>query len=165
MVMEDNVLFEDEVESTMRAALDNGLEVTALHNHFFFEQPKIYLMHISGMGDVASLAQAVKKVLDAPDRIRLGQATPATKFQFKPVPAQSHITGAPLEGILGGKGEANNGMFKVTLGRETKMHGVTAGDAIEPRLIYPTNTPLVNPGRASSPNDSGGVPAPSDLPT
>ena len=130
MVMEDNVLFEDEVESTMRAALDNGLEVMALHNHFFFELPKIYFMHISGMGDVASLAQAVKKVLDAPDRIRLGQATPATKFQFKPVPAQSHITGAPLEGILGGKGEANNGMFKVTLGRETKMHGVTAGDAM-----------------------------------
>lgn len=130
MVMGDNVLFEDEVESTMRAALDNGLKVTASHNHYFFEQPKIYFMHISGMGDVASLAQAVKKVLDAPERIRSGQATPATRFPFKPVSVQSQITGAPLEGILGAKGEANNGMFKVTLGRETKMHGMTMGNAM-----------------------------------
>lgn len=130
MVMGDNVLFEDEVAATMSAALDNGLEVTALHNHFFFEQPKAYFMHISGMGDTAKLAEAVKKVLETPDRIRSGQATPATKYPAKPVPAENHITGAPLERILGGKGEANNGMFKVSLGRDTKVHGMTMGNAM-----------------------------------
>lgn len=130
MVMGDNVLFEDEVGPTMSAALENGLEVTALHNHFFFEQPRIYFMHIGGMGDAANLASAVKKVLDTPDRIRAGQAAPAIKYPSSPVPAENHITGAPLENILGKKGEANNGMFKISLGRPVKMHGITVGDAM-----------------------------------
>src|SRR5882724_29092 len=42
MVMGDTVLFEDEVNPVMSAALDNGLSVTALHNHFFFDQPKVF---------------------------------------------------------------------------------------------------------------------------
>ena len=50
MVMGDMVLFEDEVNPAMSAALDNGLEVTALHNHFFFDEPKVYFMHIGGGG-------------------------------------------------------------------------------------------------------------------
>jgi Domain of Unknown Function (DUF1259) len=130
MVMGDNVLFEDKVAATMRAALDNGLEVTALHNHFFYEQPRVFFMHISGMGESAAVGAAVKKVLDTPDGIRAGRATPATKYAGKPVPSESRITGAPLETILGSKGEASNGMFKVTLGRETKMHGMTMGNAM-----------------------------------
>src|SRR5262245_41166033 len=40
MVMGDTVLFQDEVNPAMSAALDNGLSVTALHNHFFFDEPK-----------------------------------------------------------------------------------------------------------------------------
>ena len=130
MVMGDNVLFEDEVAPTMRAALDNGLEVTALHNHFFYEQPRVFFMHISAMGDAGTLGAAVKKVFDSPDTVRAGQAIPATKYAAKAVPSESHITGAPLETILGNKGEANNGMFKVTIGRETKMHGMTMGNAM-----------------------------------
>lgn len=130
MVMGDNVLFEDEVAATMRAALDNDLEVTALHNHFFYEHPRVFFMHISGMGDAAQLGAAVKKVLDTPDAIRASHTTPAIKYATKPVPAESRITGAPLEAILGGKGEANGGMFKVALGRETKMHGMSMGNAM-----------------------------------
>ena len=56
MMMGDTVLFEDEVNPVMSAALDNGLEVTALHNHFFFDEPKVYFMHIGGMGDAGTLA-------------------------------------------------------------------------------------------------------------
>jgi hypothetical protein len=130
MVMGDNVLYEDEVGPAMQAALENGLEVTALHNHFFFEQPRLYFMHIGGMGDAGKLAAAVKKVLDAPDGVRSGQAAPATKYATPPVPAESRITGAPLEDIFGKKGEANNGMFKVSFGRPVKMHGVAAADAM-----------------------------------
>ena len=130
MVMGDNVLFEDEVAATMRTAIDNGLEVTALHNHFFYEQPRLFFMHISGMGDAAQLGTAVKKVLDTPDGIRASHATSAKNYATKSAPSESHITGAPLETILGGKGEANNGMFKVNLGRETKMHGTTIGNAM-----------------------------------
>src|SRR5438067_12579612 len=62
MVMGDTVLFEDEANAAMTAALDNGLSVTALHNHFFFDQPKVYFMHIEGEGTVEKLASAVKKV-------------------------------------------------------------------------------------------------------
>ena len=65
MVMGDTVLFEDEVNATMAAALDNGLNVTALHNHFFFEHPKVYFMHIEGEGALDKMAGAVKKVYDA----------------------------------------------------------------------------------------------------
>ena len=130
MVMGDNVPFEDEVGPTMSAALENGLEVTALHNHFFFEQPRIFFMHISGMGYADKLGTAVKNVLDAPEKVRSGQATPATTYAAGPVPAESHITAAPLEGIFGKKGEANNGMFKVSYGRPVKVHGATMGDAM-----------------------------------
>jgi len=130
MVMGDNVLFEDEVGPTMSAALENGLEVTALHNHFFYEEPRLFYMHISGMGSSDKLATAVRKVLDAPEQVRSGQAAPATKYAAGPVPAESHITAAPLESILGKKGEANNGMFKVSYGRPVKVHGATMGDAM-----------------------------------
>lgn len=130
MVMGDNVLFEDEVGPAMNAALENGLEVTALHNHFFFEEPRIFFMHVSGMGYADKLAAAVKKVLDAPEQVRSGQATPATKYAVAPVSAESHITAGPLEGIFGKKGEANSGMFKVSYGRPVKVHGATMGDAM-----------------------------------
>ena len=63
--MGDIVLLEDEVSPAMSAALDNGLAVTALHNHFFFESPRVMYMHIGGSGDPAKLATAVKKVIDA----------------------------------------------------------------------------------------------------
>src|SRR5919106_3126683 len=65
MMMGDTVLFEDEVNAAMSAALDNGLSVTALHNHFFFDQPKIFFMHIEGEGRAEQLASAVRKVYDS----------------------------------------------------------------------------------------------------
>src|SRR6266446_6622725 len=48
MVMGDLVLMQDEVNPVISAAFDNGLQVTALHNHFFFDEPKVYFMHIGG---------------------------------------------------------------------------------------------------------------------
>ncbi|QDZ29609.1 DUF1259 domain-containing protein [Noviherbaspirillum sp. UKPF54] len=130
LVMGDNVLYEDEVGPAMDAALQNGLEVTALHNHFFFEEPRIYFMHIDGMGDPAKLGAGVKKVLEAADRVRSQHAAPANQYPAEPVPAQNRITGAPLEAVFGKKGESSNGMFKVSFGHPVKMHGVTAGDAM-----------------------------------
>jgi hypothetical protein len=60
MVMGDIVLFQDEVNPVMSAALDSGLSVTALHNHFFFDEPKVYFMHIGGEGNVEKLATGVR---------------------------------------------------------------------------------------------------------
>src|SRR5215471_11624607 len=79
MVMGDTVLFEDEVNPAMSAALDNGLNVTALHNHFFFDRPKVYFMHIGGMGDTQNLAAGVK-AYDRIAKVRSAQASPATSF-------------------------------------------------------------------------------------
>src|SRR5438270_522334 len=62
MVMGDMVLMQDEVNPVMSAAFENGLEVTALHNHFFFEDPKGYFMHIGGEGDQDKLARGVRAV-------------------------------------------------------------------------------------------------------
>src|SRR5438552_4815845 len=62
VVMGDMVLLEDQVNPVMSTALDNGLEVTALHNHFFWDTPKVMFMHIGGMGEEKVLAGAVGKV-------------------------------------------------------------------------------------------------------
>src|SRR5207253_5028848 len=80
MVMGDTVLFEDEVNAAMSAALDNGLSVTALHNHFFFDRPKVFFMHIEGEGPLEKLASAVKKVYDTTKAIRGPDPKPAESF-------------------------------------------------------------------------------------
>src|SRR2546428_7850746 len=69
MVAGDIVLFEDEVNPVMSAALENGLSVTALHNHFFFDEPKVYFMHIGGEGAVEKLAGGVKAILAEPKEV------------------------------------------------------------------------------------------------
>src|SRR5438477_12044761 len=80
MVMGDTVLFEDEVNSVMSVALDNGLSVTALHNQFFFDKPKVYFMHIGGEGSTEKLATAVRKVWDKLKEIRTANPQPTTTF-------------------------------------------------------------------------------------
>ncbi len=127
MMMGDTVLFQDEVNPVMSVALDNGLQVTALHNHFFFDEPKVYFMHIEGEGDPGKLAAAVKKLYDKVKEIRTANSEPATRFPGNKAPEQNGITAAPLEKIFGMKGDANNGMFKVVFGRTAKMHGIEVG--------------------------------------
>jgi hypothetical protein len=127
MVMGDTVLFEDEVNFAMSAALDNGLSVTALHNHFFFDHPKVFFMHIEGEGTVEKLASAVKKVYDTTKAIRGRNAKPAESFSVvgqTSLPEKNSITAAPLNEIFGTQSEAKEGMVKFAIGRPAKMHGV-----------------------------------------
>jgi len=129
MMMGDTVLFEDEVNDALSAALENGLEVTALHNHFFFDQPKVYFMHISGEGSVEKLAAAVKKVYDTTKAIRGPNPKPGDRFAQRdiekgPPPNKSSITPGPLNEIFGMQGEAKDGMVKFTIGRPATMHGM-----------------------------------------
>jgi hypothetical protein len=127
MVMGDTVLFQDEVNPAMSAALDNGLSVTALHNHFFYDEPKVYFMHIGGEGSAEKLAGAVRKVWDKIKEIRAANPQPTTTFGGAPLPAKSSITGKAIEDILGVKGQANNGMFKLVIGRTAKMMDTEVG--------------------------------------
>jgi hypothetical protein len=127
MVMGDTVLLEDEVNPAMSAALDAGLEVTALHNHFFFDQPKIYFMHIGGMGDTRRLASGVKAVYDRIAQLRAAQPTPVNNFAGD-IASPSNISAAPIEQALGSKAQVKDGMVKVTIGRQAKMHGISVGN-------------------------------------
>src|SRR5438094_9549647 len=72
IVMGDMTLTEPQVNPTMSAALDNGLQVTALHNHFFFDRPHVFFMHIGGVGTTAQLATGVRKGLDAANAAQRG---------------------------------------------------------------------------------------------
>jgi hypothetical protein len=120
MVMGDMVLFQDEVNPAMSVALDNGLAVTALHNHFFYDEPKVYFMHIGGEGDAVKLAAAVKKIQDKIKEIRAASPVPARRFAAQLLAAKSDISPAAVEQNLG-KGQAKDGMYKVVIGRSTKM--------------------------------------------
>jgi hypothetical protein len=127
VVMGDTVLLEDQVNPVMSAALDNGLEVTALHNHFFWDSPKVMFMHIGGMGDEAVLAAAVGKVF-AKIRETSGGKGEVPRADIDP--AKSTLDPKKIDAALGSTGELQKGVYKVTIGRETKMHGETMGNAM-----------------------------------
>jgi hypothetical protein len=121
MVMGDMVLFQDEVGPAMSAALDAGLSVTALHNHFFYDEPRVYFMHVGGEGEAAKLAAGVRKVLDAVKAVRSAEPQPRKNFAHRNLPAKSSITAAPLAETIGAKPAEKDGMAKFTLGRTTRM--------------------------------------------
>lgn len=120
MVMGDLVLLQDEVNPVMSALLDAGLSVTALHNHFFNDDPKAFFMHIEGEGGAEKLALGVRTALDKVKEIRTASARPAKSFGGS-IPEKSSITTAPLVAVLGGKPAEKEGMVKFVFGRKTKM--------------------------------------------
>lgn len=121
MVAGDLVLFEDEVNPVMTAALEGGLSVTALHNHFFFDEPRVYFMHIGGEGTVEKLAGGVKAALAKQKEIRAATPKPGRAFGSAFAPGTNAITVAPLESSIGQKAQTKDGMAKFVIGRETKM--------------------------------------------
>lgn len=126
MVMGDTVVFEDEVDAAMDAAFANGLEVTALHNHFFFDRPNAYFMHVGGMGDAATLARGVRAVWDAIRAVRRARAQPATGFGGG-APRTGTLDAAALGQVLGAEPAVSDGVVKITIGRQGRMHGQTIG--------------------------------------
>ena len=121
MVMGDLVLFQDEVNPVMSAAFANGLSVTALHNHFFYDEPKVYFMHIGGEGTEEQLAKGVRAALDKVKEIRAAKPELAKSFGKAFSPEKSAINGELIDAMLGSKGQTKDGMFKVVIGRKAKM--------------------------------------------
>src|SRR5260370_16195273 len=122
VMMGDLVLLQEEVNPVMSALLENGLEVTALHNHFFSEEPRIFFMHIHGHGKALDLAKRVKPALDLIPRAPAAapSATPPA------APAGPAFNLVALDNIVGSKGEALGSVYKFTLGRDElnlKQHG------------------------------------------
>jgi hypothetical protein len=114
VMMGDLVLTEDEVNPVMSALLDNGLEVTALHNHFFWESPRIFYMHVHGHGKATDLASKVKPALDLIGKV--GPGGNATGSQ--PVATAGKLDTAALDKVVGHTGELNGAVYKYTVGRD-----------------------------------------------
>jgi hypothetical protein len=127
MVMGDIVLLEDQVNPVMSAALDAGLEVTALHNHFFWETPRIMFMHVGGMGDEKALATAVGKVFA---KLRETSGGKGEVLRAEIDPAKTTLAPDKIEAVLGYKGDLKDGVYKVVIGRTTKMGGHDVGKAM-----------------------------------
>jgi hypothetical protein len=120
VMMGDLVLTEAEVNPVMSALLDNGLDVTALHNHFFHEQPRIFYLHVHGADTAQDLARRVRPALGLIGR----PAAPGT--QPRTVAPTRGVTGAALARIVGHEGEQNGPVYKITIGRpdiEMRAHG------------------------------------------
>jgi len=123
VMMGDLVLTEDEVNPVMSAVLNQGLQVTALHNHFFWEQPRVFYMHVHGMGRAAEIAAKLKPAIAIIDQAT--QRAPATTPPAAAT-AASPIDGAALAKIVGHEGEQNGVVYKITIGRpdvDVREHG------------------------------------------
>jgi hypothetical protein len=110
MVMGDLVLLEREVDPVLDELLAGGVEVTALHNHFLHDNARLCFLHVGGEGSVEALASAIGKAL--------AKTAPSSADASA---AKSSLDPAPLEAILGVKGTAKEGMFKVVFGRTVTL--------------------------------------------
>jgi hypothetical protein len=128
MVMGDMVLTEDQVDSVLKVALEAGLEVTGLHNHFLGETPRILFLHVGGMGDEKRLATAVGRVF-ARIAERSGSGTPPVGLESID-PASTSLSVPRIEAALGTKGDLKDGVYKVVVGRTVRVHGSEAGAAM-----------------------------------
>jgi hypothetical protein len=120
VLMGDLVLTQEEVNPVLSALLDHGIEVTALHNHFFFDEPRVFFMHVHAHGNTMTLARDIKPALDLIPRPPVSPSAPASA-----APAFNLVA---LDKIVGQKGEALGSVYKFTLGRDDlnlKEHGAS----------------------------------------
>ena len=123
VLMGDLVLTEGEVNPILSALLENGLEVTALHNHFFFEQPRIFYMHVHGRGTAEDLAARLKPAMAIIDKAVAAGPAPSAGAS-----APQSLNTQAIAATVGQPGEQNGPVYKITIGRkDIKMtaHGAT----------------------------------------
>jgi hypothetical protein len=114
VLMGDLVLTQDEVNPVMSALLDHGLEVTALHNHFFWDEPRVFFMHIHGHGKALDLANQIKPAIDL-----MGQHKPVESGQASGAPPkESPIDTEKITKIVGHSGDKSGAVYKITVGRD-----------------------------------------------
>jgi hypothetical protein len=127
MLMSDTVLLQEEVNPLISAAYANGLEIAAIHNHFFYEEPRIFYMHVMGMGTPADLARKFAATLKDSKLLPANQApvpAPAAAQGNNATPAAGPPTGkelfdlAALDAVVKYKGVVNGPTYKYTVGRD-----------------------------------------------
>jgi hypothetical protein len=123
VMMGDLVLLQQEVNPVMSALLENGLEVTALHNHFFWDEPRVFYMHIHGHGKPEDLARRVKPALDLIGHVSTSEKVESEKGSVPSAAQQAvqvvegKLNMEKLSTIIGHAGEANGPVYKITIGR------------------------------------------------
>lgn len=127
VMMGDLVLTQDEVNPVMSALLDNGLDVTALHNHFIWDEPRIFYMHVHGRGTPADLARKVKPALDL-----IGKGTRQSTSAPAAAPTSTLDT-AKIAQIVGVKGSQTGPVYKITIGRND-LHLMDMGAPVNARM-------------------------------
>jgi len=123
VLMGDLVLTEDQVSPVLSALVEHGFDVTAVHNHFFREQPRIFYMHVHGMGTAADLAARLKPVVAIVDQAAAKTSAAAPAAAAPPAPAMDT---AALAKIVGHAGDQNGAVYKITIGRpdiDLREHG------------------------------------------
>lgn len=119
VMMGDLVLLQEEVNPVLSALLDHGIDVTALHNHFFWDDPHVYYMHVHGVGKALDLAQRVKPGLDLIGHVKPPATSPTSA-------GGTPIDTAKIAKIVGHEGEQTGAVYKITVGRDDldmKEHG------------------------------------------
>src|SRR2546425_11285317 len=115
VMMGDLVLTQDEVNPVMSALLENGVDVTALHNHFFWDEPRMFYMHVHAHGKPADLARKVKPAIDL---IGKGASRPAAPPATPAAAPATTMDTAKLAQIVGTQGEQSGAVYKITIGRD-----------------------------------------------
>jgi len=115
VLMGDLVLTEAEVNQVMSALLDHGIEVTALHNHFFWDEPRVFFMHIHGHGKAVDVANQLKPALDLIGLAKEGESNALPKAAPKP---GTNLDTQRIATIVGHAGEQSGPVYKITLGRD-----------------------------------------------
>jgi hypothetical protein len=114
MVMSDTVLQMEEVNPLISAAHANGLEIAAIHNHFFYEEPRIFYMHIHGMGTVAELAKKYAATIRDSKLFPANQPAPSAP---PTVTGKENFDIPALDAIVKYTGAVNGQTYKYTIGR------------------------------------------------
>jgi hypothetical protein len=105
MVMGDLVLLETEINPVMAKLIENGIEITAVHNHVLRGNPATFYMHVGGHGDPVKLATALRAGLAVSKTPLTAPAPPAS-------PPAIDLDTAQLDQIIGAKGQANGGVYQ-----------------------------------------------------
>jgi Domain of Unknown Function (DUF1259) len=105
MAMGDLVLLETEINPVMTKLIENGLEITAIHNHVLRGSPATFYMHVGGHGDPVKMATAIRAALAE-------SKTPLEPPTASAPPPAIDLDTAQLDQIIGAKGQANGGVYQ-----------------------------------------------------
>ena len=114
MAMGDLVLLETEIKPVMTKLVENGMEITAVHNHVLRSNPETFYMHVGGHGDPAKMAAAIRDALAA-------SGTPLNAPAAAAAPPAIDLDTAQLEQIIGAKGQNNGGVYQFAVPRRAAV--------------------------------------------